>query len=224
VSDPPIYAITSEALSQAYAHLASQPLPATQQVFPWLHGLHPDNYFQLGFFGARRASHRRTPSCLRTMTVVKTGGDLSHSKLKGAIAPEEILKVSDGPIGPDDDGPVFTPDFLDNDPREGFGVRNFQIQTAKLATVSDIVVYADPSATQTEIVSVAMTISQAQERWANRLDRSESETMRQFNTFILIGKWLDALVFSLLLMRFQMTSPHFKSDVLILLPLDQTDA
>jgi dual specificity MAP kinase phosphatase len=158
------------------------------------------------------------------MTVVKTGGDLSHSKLKGAIAPEEILKVSDGPIGPDDDGPVFTPDFLDNDPREGFGVRNFQIQTAKLATVSDIVVYADPSATQTEIVSVAMTISQAQERWANRLDRSESETMRQFNTFILIGKWLDALVFSLLLMRFQMTSPHFKSDVLILLPLDQTDA
>jgi dual specificity MAP kinase phosphatase len=224
VSDPPIYAITSEALSQAYAHLANQPLPATQQVFPWLHGLHPDNYFQLGFFGARRASHRRTPSCLRTMTVVKTGGDLSHSKLKGAIAPEEILKVSDGPIGPDDDGPVFTPDFLDNDPREGFGVRNFQIQTAKLATVSDIVVYADPSATQTEIVSVAMTISQAQERWANRLDRSESETMRQFNTFILIGKWLDALVFSLLLMRFQMTSPHFKSDVLILLPLDQTDA
>jgi dual specificity MAP kinase phosphatase len=188
VSDPPIYAITSEALSQAYAHLSSQPLPPTQQVFPWLHGLHPDNCFQLGFFGARRASHRRTPSCLRAMTVVKTGGDLSHSKLKGAVAPEEILNVSDEPVGLEADGPVFTNDFLENDPREGFGVRNFQIQVAKTETVSDVVVYADPSATQTDIVSVAMTISRAQERWANRPNQSGTESTRRFNTFILIGK------------------------------------
>jgi dual specificity MAP kinase phosphatase len=123
------------------------------------------------------------------MTVVKTGGNLSHSKLKGAVAPEEILKVSDEPLGPDDDGSVFTEDFLNNDPREGFGVRNFHIQVAKMATVSDIVVYADPSATQTEIVSVAMTISRAQERWANRLNQSETESKRQFNTFILIGEY-----------------------------------
>ena len=48
-SEPPVYAITAEQLSQAIDHLATQPLPAAEQVFPWLHGLHAENHLQLAF-------------------------------------------------------------------------------------------------------------------------------------------------------------------------------
>ncbi|KAI7249263.1 hypothetical protein KC335_g17852, partial [Hortaea werneckii] len=90
-NEPPIYSISAEKLSQAIDHLATQPLPAAEQVFPWLHGLHPENQLQLAFFTARKKSLRRTPKCLRGLTIVKAGGDLSHSRLKGAIAADEIL-------------------------------------------------------------------------------------------------------------------------------------
>lgn len=182
VHDPPVYALNTHQLADAYAHLSSQPLPLPQQVFPWLHGLHAENHLQLAFFTARRKSLRKTPKCLRGLAIVKVGGDLSHCKLKGAISSDEILRAGDAAA-----------EFLETDPKEGFSVRNFQIQTGKLAIVSDIVVYGDDSASQGDIVKLASRISKAQAAWAKKLELSSDCDDRAFNTFVLTGKYIFPL-------------------------------
>ena len=172
--DPPIWTINARRLHQALEHLSTQPLPYPDQVFPWLHGLHAENQVQLAFFVQRRKNARNVPKCIRGITVVKTGGDLSHSKLKGAIAPEELLR------NPADDAPSF----LECDPKDGFSVRNFQIQACKMAMVSDIVVYGDSKTNEKETIALAQRISKAQRAY-------EAENGFQpglFNTFMLCGK------------------------------------
>ena len=172
-------------MSKALDHLATQPLPPTQQVFPWLHGLHADNQMQLAFFVARKKALRRTPKCVRGLTVVKAGGDLSHSKLKGAVAPEEILmplQVARDRRNPD------ASEFMDADPKDGFGVRNFHIQACKMASVSDIVVYRDDKTPKEEAERLAKRISRAQSTWQCKADGSSFVNGRQFNTFLVSGK------------------------------------
>ena len=178
IDEPPVYSIPAAKLEEAIDHLATQSLPAARQVFPWLHGLHAENQLQLAFFIARKKSLRRTPKCIRGMTIVKAGGDLQHSKIKGAIAPEEILR----PLtkGCDDC------DFLEIDPKDGFSVRNFQIQACKMATVSDIVVYGDQQTPKAEVEALARRISRAQGAWQRKTDGQQLD--RLFNTFILSGK------------------------------------
>jgi dual specificity MAP kinase phosphatase len=107
---------------------------------------------------------------------------LSHSKLKGAVAPEEILQPH-----PDDMDANESGDFVEIDPREGFSVRNFQIQACKMATVSDIVVYGDDRTPRTEVEALARKISRAQALWQKK-DGSDNEE-RSFNTFVVSGKW-----------------------------------
>lgn len=183
-NDPPIYAITADKLSQAIDHLATQPLPTAQQVFPWLHGLHADNQMQLAFFIARKKALRRTPKCLRGLTIVKAGGDLSHSKLKGAIAPEEIL----APLqAAKDKKSEELAEFLESDPRDGFSVRNFQIQACKIATVSDIVVYRDNKTPKEEAERLARRIARAQNAWQRKTEGLHFGH-RPFNTFVVSGK------------------------------------
>ncbi|OQO09588.1 hypothetical protein B0A48_04990 [Cryoendolithus antarcticus] len=177
VSDVPVYALSGAQLAQAFDHLASQPLPSAKHVFPWLHGLHADNQLQLAFFIARKKSLRRTPRGLRGITIVKAGGDLTHSKLKGAIAPEEILQ------GPSTLRDRTEESFLECDPREGFSVRNFQIQACKMATVSDIVVYGDAGTPAGEVERLAGKISKAQRAWQRRLE-GPNNTERPYNTFV----------------------------------------
>ncbi|KAH7130500.1 dual specificity protein phosphatase PPS1 [Dendryphion nanum] len=168
--EPPVYTITAQKLEHAFEHMATQPLPNPDQVFPWLHGLHADNAIQCAFFNNnnRRRAHRKTPKCIRSLTVVKTNGDLSSSKIKGAIAPEEIL-------------PRDADTFIECDPKDGFSVRNFQIQTCKLAMVSDIVVYGDENTSTDETIALATRISKAQRHheYKNGLQRG------LFNTFML---------------------------------------
>ncbi|KAK3678011.1 tyrosine/serine/threonine protein phosphatase pps1 [Recurvomyces mirabilis] len=184
-NDPPVYSITAAKLSHAVEHLATQPLPPTQQVFPWLHGLHAENQLQLQFFVARKKALRRTPKCLRGLTVVKAGGDLSHSKLKGAIAPEEILApLQVAKDKKSEDGA----EFLDADPKDGFGVRNFQIQAAKLSTLSDIVVYGDSRTSKEEALRLARRVSRAQAAWQKKTDTLPFGP-RQFNTFVVSNKY-----------------------------------
>lgn len=74
LKSPPIYGLDSDSLAQALNHAAEQPLPNPSNVFPWLHGLHPNNQTQLHFFVARKKSLRRTPKCLRGITIIKAGG------------------------------------------------------------------------------------------------------------------------------------------------------
>ncbi|KAK5165115.1 tyrosine/serine/threonine protein phosphatase pps1 [Saxophila tyrrhenica] len=178
-NDSPVYSITAAQLEQALNHLSSQPLPSARQVFPWMHGLHAENQLQLAFFIARKKSLRRTPKCIRGLTVVKAGGDLSHSKIKGAVGPEELLKACQC-IKKES---CKECDFLDIDPKDGFGVRNFQIQACKMATVSDVVVYGDDRTPAREVARVARQIARAQATWQRRMEGPGVED-RLFNTFL----------------------------------------
>ncbi|KAI9705504.1 MAG: tyrosine/serine/threonine protein phosphatase pps1 [Candelina mexicana] len=174
VDSPPVYSIDGETLAAALEHLSTQALPDPKQVFPWLHGLHPDNQIQLAFFVARRRSLRRTPKCIRGITIVKVGGDLTISKIKGAIAPEEILSNEWGSDGI----------FLEANPMEGFSVRNFQIQASKMAMVSDIVVYAEDETHNNEMNRLAQRFANAQKimRESAEPDGKEAPV---FSTFVL---------------------------------------
>ena len=116
------------------------------------------------------------------MSIVKAGGDILHSKIKGAIAPDEILK----PVPKS----CQDCDFLEIDPRDGFNVRNFQIQACKMATVSDIVVYGDQQTPREEVEQLARRISKAQGAWQKKTE-GHLFSGRLFNTFILSGKQIS---------------------------------
>lgn len=169
--DPPLFTINAQHLAEALDHMATQPLPLPDQVFPWLHGLHADNQIQLAFFTNRRKSVRKVPRCIRGLTIVKTGGNLTCSKLKGAIAPEELLAPGDV-------------NFIECDPRDGFSVRNFQIQACKMAMVSDIIVYGDTRTSPSETIALAKRLSKAQRQYETKNGFARCT----FNTFMLSGK------------------------------------
>lgn len=172
--DPPIYTITADRMAEALEHMATQPLPNPEQVFPWMHGLHAENQIQLAFFSGRRKSVRRVPRCIRGITIVKTGGNLATSKIKGAIAPDELLDLTC------DDAPSF----IECDPKDGFSVRNFQIQSCKLAMVSDIIVYGDQKTNPKDTIALARKISLAQRQYEERNGLPQC----LFNTFMLSGE------------------------------------
>lgn len=173
-ASPPVYAIQPATLAAAVHQLASQELPEPKYVFPWLHGLHPENQIQLAFFTARKRALRTVPRCFRGITIIKAGGDLTRCKVKGALAPEEILS-SEASRGDDT--------FLEVDPREGFSVRNFQIQAAKMAMVSDIVVYRDDGVSEKDLHRLAKRLSKAQNTWRVKNSCGEQE-LPQFHVFI----------------------------------------
>ncbi|KAF7862000.1 hypothetical protein EAF04_007880 [Stromatinia cepivora] len=163
-----IYEIDAAGVAAALEHLASQPLPDPSQVFPWFHGLHPCNHIQQAFFIQRRRTLRRTPKCIRGITIVKAGGDLNCSRLKGAITPDEFLKFG------------TTTEFQEVDPRDGFSVRNFHIQAAKSAMVSDIIVYGDDSLI---VEKLAREIAAAQQI-VRETHVNQGHELSQYNTFI----------------------------------------
>lgn len=180
LNSPPIYGIDAQTLSSALDHLASQPLPDPSNVFPWLHGLHPDNHIQQAFFVARKKSLRKTPRCLRGITIIKAGGDLSRSRIKGSVAPDEVLSLCD------DTGKGF----LDCDPQEGFSVRNFQIQAAKMAQLSDIVVYGDETTDFRIIKSVAERTSSVQRKWRKDMEAG-GQSVEPYHTYVLTSPFED---------------------------------
>ncbi|KAH6656203.1 hypothetical protein BKA67DRAFT_531488 [Truncatella angustata] len=163
-----LYKINAADVAAALDYHSRQPLPDPCHVFPWFHGLHPNNHVQQAFFIARRRTLKKTPSCLRGVTVVKADGDLSVAKLKGAIAPSEFLQAA--PEG----------EFLDIDPKEGFSVRNFQIQPAKSAMTSDIIVYGDNAGMLREL---GWRIASAQAKWREK-HYDQGYTIPTYNTFI----------------------------------------
>lgn len=177
VDSPPVYSLDAGLLAQALRGAATQPLPDPKLVFPWLHGLHPENQVQLAFFNSRRKALRKTPKNLRAITLVKAGGDLTTARLKGAIAVTELM----APTGNRD------PVFYDVDPKDGFSVRNFHIQAAKMAMVSDIVVYGDESTSTEGLHSLAKRISRAQIGYREKSDVGGPE-YPVYNTFVVSSK------------------------------------
>lgn len=109
---------------------------------------------------------------------MKAGGNLANSKLKGSISPEELLTTHADSNN--------SPSFIEIDPRDGFSVRNFQIQTCKMATVSDIVVYGDDATPREHVMNLAKTISQSQRNWRER-QIAEGDEPVDFHTFVLSG-------------------------------------
>lgn len=166
-----LYSIDAAGVAAALDYIARQPLPDPALVFPWFHGLHPGNYMQQAFFAQRRRTLRRTPCCLRGVTVVKADGQLTRARLKGAIAPDEFMHS----------GP--TAEFVEADPKEGFSVRNFQIQAAKMAMTSDIIVYGESEAEAAAVRQLGWDIAAAQRRWKDRHDH-DGDPLPEYNTFV----------------------------------------
>lgn len=73
------------------------------------------------------------------------------------------------------------------DPPEGFSVRNFQIQTAKLAAMSDIVVYAEDGASRSELLALAEDFAFAQQAW--RMKHDSTQERPSYNTFVVTSKY-----------------------------------
>jgi len=170
-----LYEIGVDDAAAALEYAARQPLPDPSQVFPWFHGLHPNNHIQQSFFTQRRRGLRRTPCCLRGVTVVKADGDLSVARLKGALSPDELLQ------------PGGVPEFLDVDPREGFSVRNFQIQAAKAAMTSDIIIYGDNDGVTRRL---GWEIAGAQHRWRAK-HRAQGVALPVYNAFVCTGHFSE---------------------------------
>lgn len=163
-----LYTIDSADLASALDFTSRQPLPDAAHVFPWLHGIHSQNHVQQAFFTTRHRALRKTPHCLRGITVVKADGDVTVARLKGAISSHEFIQA----------GPA--PEFIDIDPREGFSVRNFHIQAAKHAMTSDIIVYGEDTSSVTKL---GWDIAEAQRRWRESHEAS-GEPVPEYNTFI----------------------------------------
>lgn len=177
INRPPVFSIDAFTLAAAINEQANQHFPDPKLAFPWLHGLHAENQVQLAFFIARRKALRKTPQCFRGITIVKVGGDLTKARLKGAVSADEILDVKDGKAA----------SFLEVDPKDGFSVRNFQIQATKMATVSDVVLYADAETKAEEIHDLAKQFATAQSTWQVRNGHGD-DRVPIFNTFMLSSK------------------------------------
>lgn len=163
-----IYEIDAAQVAEALEFASRQSLPPPSMVFPWYHGLHPHNHMQQAFFNGRRRASRKSPSCLRAVTLVKADGDLNIARLKGAISPEEFMLPGPMPV------------FAEADPLEGFSVRNFQIQPAKVALTSDIIVYGEDSRLA---LKVACNIAAAQLRRREK-QSTHADPVLEYNTFL----------------------------------------
>ncbi|KAG0642041.1 hypothetical protein HOY80DRAFT_1037876 [Tuber brumale] len=169
---PPVHAIDAAGVAASLNYSSRQSLPDIEQLFPWAHGLHPENSMQLAFFYARKKSMRRAPTCYRGICIVKVG-DMSCARLKGAITPEEVLPSNPATIG-----------FLVVDPKEGFNVRNFHIQVGKFACLSDIIIYGDNDVDPGEITRIAKRISVAQIDYRAQYQRNSTREFPIYSTFV----------------------------------------
>ncbi|KID61959.1 dual specificity protein phosphatase PPS1, partial [Metarhizium hybridum] len=170
-----VFELDASQVNRAIDFGSRQPLPSPEVVFPWLHGLHPKNHLQQAFFMGRKRSTRNPPTCNRGILLVKANGDLLTARLKGAVAPDEFLQP----------GPC--PRFIEADPEEGFSVRNFQIQTAKAALVSDVIVYGENLA---ESKKVAWEVAAAQ-LLQRQSQTAQAGNFTEYNTFVCTSPFSD---------------------------------
>ncbi|KAG5985121.1 hypothetical protein E4U55_001370 [Claviceps digitariae] len=170
-----IFEIDSSQVAAALEFASRQPLPSPDLMFPWLHGLHPRNQVQQAFFLGRQRVTEKPPVCARGVLLVKADGDLSRARLKGAVSPGEFMQADP------------YPNFVEADPQEGFSVRNFHIQTAKAALISDVIIYGEDLA---ESKKVAWDIAAAQSR-QRQSQFTQCKSVVKYNTFYCISPYSD---------------------------------
>lgn len=108
--------------------------------------------------------------------------------MKGAVAPHEFLHL---------DGTRISAEFLEIDPREGFSVRNFQIQTAKAAMTGDIIVYGEDEGL---VRKLGWDVASAQQKWREKQQLATTahshghggghqhhHQFPRYNTFVWVG-------------------------------------
>ncbi len=275
---PNVYPIfATQAVSAIHNHY-STPLPPTDEVFPWLHGLHKQNSSQRSFLDPARPKQYfyafdpnymppaiPNPSSYKGLLLVKVGNQIAGS-LIGSVMAQDILKIPSDVEGlnlntilgkgsllsqlplsfahfrksssatsnsnADSISPSTSicssssssfssqsstsfstaipaldfissskqrkqvvkickelqllPEFVDLDPPAGISLRNFHIQVAKFATVSDVIVYGDGTESPKEVEKTAKLISLAQQVVRNnQLKMSVAESLPVYKTFVL---------------------------------------
>lgn len=186
-----LYSISVGQLANVFHWYFNNPLPPTNRMFPWLHGLHGENYAQKSFFASQnllqkvrsdsytslvdldlevekpqdvrfimsiesesaspepskiirntvktdeilcRIEYSRQEVCLRVKSLV------SKIVPPNTVSPERWAGLTDQIIA-DCFKTGFMPEFIDMDPKRGVSLRNFHIQSNKVARCSDFVVY-----------------------------------------------------------------------------------
>lgn len=176
---PDVRLLSSENLASAHEYNIRYRLPDSNDVFPWLHGIHRSNSDQRLFFDITRPSMMPRPKGLRTMTLIP-----AHSALKGqagrlvnSLDLWDVFTESDNELS-----------FVDGDPPNRIGLRNFHIQAIKLALVSDIVIYdIENAAENDQILLLASSIAAAQKKYAMR----QHWKTPKYGTFVLAETFKD---------------------------------
>ena len=110
----------------------------------------------------------------------------SKSLLVGSIYPSDIFNP---PIPNDGENNYHEPrGFLKISDSEGINLRNFKIQVAKYATLSDIVVYGENGLNDT-VLEIAK-----QAAWAQQALREENPNGIDYEVFVILGKYLNQSV------------------------------
>ncbi|CAG8620606.1 13292_t:CDS:2 [Dentiscutata erythropus] len=171
--DPPIRALTASQYYLIHETYYSTPLP--NDLFPWLHGIDGTNPIQNSFFGLRIQEECPVP-IHRGVTVVQAE-EMSRSQLVGSVLPTDILDYGD-PDDPEDDCSVRG--FLKITDSEGINLRNFKIQVAKYATISDIIVYGENGLNE-NVLNIAKRMA-----WAQQNFREENPNILEYEVFVII--------------------------------------
>ncbi|KAI5305257.1 autophagy protein [Ascosphaera pollenicola] len=182
------YSIDIDQLANALTQLAKLPLLDKSEIFPWMHvfpPIHEGSSFTSLDDGDGDGDddesvveeELRPPQSLRSIMLLKAGGDLTKSKLKGTVDACEIV----------DD--CMTRFRSDAEMVEG-KIRHFKLQTQKFANVSDIIIYGDEDTTSFQIDNLAARIIDCQHHANQKFPKTRSD-YRRFNTFILSSSFQD---------------------------------
>lgn len=182
--------------SQEFASLIkdyySNPLPETQLMFPWLHGITESNLEQRAYYSPKRSRMSRgedvgtftaediptpppPPQISGLLLVVAL--DESDKKVIGAITPQDILVKN-----PDKDG-EFIGEFIDSDPTTGHSSRGLDIQVSKWSQISTIVVYTTNESRRDQLIHISELVAAAQKK-----AQSQTTTLDRVKTRFVISQ------------------------------------
>ncbi|ODQ63261.1 hypothetical protein NADFUDRAFT_6814, partial [Nadsonia fulvescens var. elongata DSM 6958] len=182
-SDPPVFALSSLIFTQSINHHYSTPLPEVDEMFPWLHGIHEDNFSQRAFLDPLHRfrqeipangrekyehdlqSHKNVPNQAHGLLLYDDNtSDIQIAYNSGDDTIENEMTKETKDDGVPTYSQIYLPQFLELDTRQGISLRNFQIQVTKFACISDVIIYCSESKGDDfeQLIDVARLISQAQ--------------------------------------------------------------
>ncbi|KAL1918033.1 uncharacterized protein VTP21DRAFT_3299 [Calcarisporiella thermophila] len=185
--NPSIYGVTASYYFEIQDLYHRTPLP-NDILFPWLHGVDGKNYHQNLFFNVTKVEIPQH----RGLTVVHGGDDVRRCSIVGSVLPGEILASATAATPPpsvdavssnaDEQQPTDQRNFVQSENSEPLiNLRNFKIQVAKYALISDIVVYGENGVDE-KVLEIAKQISWAQQ--ALRADPSTRPKL-EYHTFVI---------------------------------------